>query len=84
MKALTLSVALILAMLIGCVAAQVIIPPVRAGSSPQRWEYLCGNIVFEGMSGFKKIAADAGREGWELVGVFGGSGDAYCFKRPLP
>ena len=83
---------------IGCatggVAAQLVVPPVRAGTSPTRWEYQCVTVGIEGgmTSGLSRLGA----EGWELVSVapahegreFGGGFevDAYvaCTKRPLP
>jgi hypothetical protein len=81
--------------IIGCatggVASQLVIPPVRAGTNPTRWEYLCG----ESTSNLNGHLVKPGTEGWELVSVFlsdqkryadGTTADtmAYCFKRPLP
>lgn len=89
--------------LVGCatgsVASQLVIPPIRAGTQPQRWEYLCAQSSPE----TGKLSAalnNAGSAGWELVstaaahmdneGVLGRAGglqaDSYvfCFKRALP
>jgi hypothetical protein len=68
----------------GCAAERLlVVPPARAGTNPQRWEYFCRD---EGTAGFvTKMANQAGQEGWELVAVGGGSlNDTWCFKRPLP
>ena len=89
--------------LVGCatgsVASQLVIPPIRAGTQPQRWEYLCAQSSPE----TNKLSAalnNAGGAGWELVSTVAahmdsggvgtlGSGlwtDSYtfCFKRALP
>jgi hypothetical protein len=76
---------------IGCaaggVASQMVIPPVRAGTNPTRWEYLCA----ESTSNLNGYLAKPGAEGWELVSVFSveqvnetSKRLAYCLKRPLP
>ncbi len=66
----------------GCVAAQFIVPPVRAGTTPQKWEYIClgggpGEQVNEELM---KTFNDSGAQGWEMFA----SWNANCFKRPLP
>ncbi len=68
---------------IGCAVASspLIVPPVRAGTTPQKWEYLC----FE--RHWKKVHGEAnkvGKHGWEMVGLSGTTGILACFKRPLP
>jgi hypothetical protein len=52
----------------------VLVPPARAGTTPQRWEYQCDNDV----RGFNRL----GREGWEMA-AGGGVAGTFCFKRPL-
>jgi hypothetical protein len=80
---------------IGCatggVASQVIIPPVRAGTTPTRWEHLCleadpGSLTAQ----LNKMGA----EGWELASMaphhrtVGGTTDLdtfiFCSKHALP
>ncbi|HEX3762901.1 MAG TPA: hypothetical protein VHW23_29595 [Kofleriaceae bacterium] len=84
---------------IGCatggVAAQLVVPPVRAGTAPTRWEYQCATVGVDGgmTSGLNKLGA----QGWELVSVAPAhtdhepvstnvAVDAYtlCAKRALP
>lgn len=91
--------ALALLFLLGCVsggvAAQLVVPPVRAGTSPTRWEYACVSASTYG----GRVTATAnklGAEGWELVSAAPASqakgwGDNYntdaymlCAKRALP
>ena len=81
------------AFLVGClasfVAQDIIVPPLRAESNAQRWEYDCitadydmrGNLTPE----FKGNLNEFGGQGWELVTVGNpaGNGGRYCFKRPL-
>ena len=84
--------------IVGCVtggvAAQLVVPPVRAGTSPTRWEYQCVTV------GGKRATVtptlnQLGAEGWELASltpagatsaVFGYDVDSYtlCAKRALP
>jgi hypothetical protein len=74
----------------GCAAERFIVPPARAGTNPQRWEYVCkeGND-----DRFSNVANEMGQQGWELAAAAGagwGSGMLtqhsllWCFKRPLP
>ena len=76
----------------GCAASQVanyVVPPARAGTAPQRWEYQC----LRGTEGITEMANQHGREGWELTaasgagwgtGMMTGHTMVWCFKRPLP
>lgn len=73
------------AFMLGCAASAFVVPPVRAGTNPQRWEYSClqagvlfGSISDSNMQKFQEM----GRQGWELATV-DGNGSYYCFKRPL-
>ena len=66
---------------VGCAVASspLIVPPVRAGTTPQKWEYICFDIP----SSFGEITRELnklGSQGWEVFAVFKGS----CAKRPLP
>ncbi len=77
---LVLALAFLVVFLLGCVAAQVLpVPPVRAGTNPQRWEHFCT----EASAGELNMA---GMQGWELVAV-ATQYDSHlvaCFKRALP
>jgi hypothetical protein len=83
--------------IVGCatggVAAQLVVPPARAGSTPTRWEYQC---AFEDADAARVTTTlnKLGAEGWELVGLMQApipgwhAKDAYaytvCTKRALP
>ena len=92
MKRLCLAMALTIAFLFGCITAHVapdlIAPPARAGTSPQKWEYFC--MVPDYSGGFGRVTEkgvkelnDVGRQGWELVTAYSEK-SSFCFKRPLP
>jgi hypothetical protein len=79
--------------LIGCavggISSQLVVPQVRAGTNPTRWEYHC-------VEGSEEIVAHSnkmGAQGWEMTaGAGAGSGAGigserefiWCFKRALP
>ena len=82
--------------IVGCatggVAAQLGVPPVRAGTSPTRWEYQCvgADIHVEDVT---DTLNKLGAQGWELIGMgsrgilFGGNGSVtgyMCANRALP
>jgi hypothetical protein len=74
--------------LLGCAATQVaplIVPPARAGTSPQKWEYVCMGVGPDDEWKAEK-ANELGRSGWEMSGSLAhyGGGGTWCFKRPLP
>jgi hypothetical protein len=74
------------AFLVGCVASQMtafVVPPARAGTSPQRWEYMCKQAVGEGT--VTDMANQFGTQGWEMAAVAGLSPQnaVWCFKRAL-
>jgi hypothetical protein len=76
---------LVATFLAGCLASHVasfVVPPVRAGTSPQRWEYTCIETRREYVAAMNSF----GQQGWELTtGIAPTYGDAtWCFKRPLP
>ena len=50
----------------GGVAAQLVVPPVRAGTSPTRWEYQCA-VADSDDSAVMPALNKLGAEGWELV-----------------
>jgi hypothetical protein len=77
----------------GCAASQVaaryVVPPARADTAPQRWEYACQRATED----ITPMANKFGAQGWEMVTAAGagwGEGLAanhtmvWCFKRPLP
>lgn len=78
---------------IGCatggVAAQLVVPPVRAGTAPTRWEYQC---VESDKDVLTSTLNQFGAQGWELVSIAprrtpgGAYVDRYalCSKRALP
>ena len=76
-KKIILGLSLAVTFLVGCLVGQVVIPPVRAGTNPQRWEYMCAP---------NSEANKAGAQGWELVQIEKGTSfsNNWCFKRTLP
>jgi hypothetical protein len=79
---------------IGCatggVAAQLVVPPVRAGTSPTRWEYKCVFVKAETVD-LDATLNKLGAEGWELAtmerhsnGTFIAHDYTLCTKRALP
>jgi hypothetical protein len=76
------AVMLLLGIVIGCAAERlIVVPPARAGTSPQRWEYACRDTPW-GTEAKTQMANQFGEQGWDLAGVIVGS--QWCFKRPLP
>lgn len=80
------TVALTLALLIGCAAGttatHLVSPPAGATTPAQNWKYRCENDI-------DRDRLDMlGNTGWEMVGLstFGGYPSSpnfrYCFKRP--
>ena len=73
----------------GGVAAQLVVPPVRAGTAPPRWEYQCVETENDALT---QTLNRFGAQGWELVSVAprrtpGGAFVelyALCSKRALP
>jgi hypothetical protein len=67
---------------LGCVVAHFVVPPLRAGTNPTRWEYFC---MGDEPDKFNQL----GVEGWELqAGIVYTSQimdrGVWCFKRPRP
>jgi hypothetical protein len=78
----------IVALLVGCAASQVgaplVVPSVRAGTNPPRWEYLCFNDEWL-PSELTRYLNSMGAQGWELVGgTDTGRAPRWCMKRALP
>jgi hypothetical protein len=70
---------------LGCAAERLIVPPARAGTNPQRWEYFCKTEF--GEKDVARMANELGQQGWEMtaVGVLPmGTNEDWCFRRPLP
>jgi hypothetical protein len=64
----------------GCAAERLlVVPPARAETNPQRWEYACFKYFDIGSTTEK--ANEFGAQGWEMVSA---SNVPWCFKRPLP
>jgi hypothetical protein len=76
----TVSLALV-AFVFGCVTEALVVPPVRAGTNPTRWEYKC---IDEGPGEIEAAANKLGTQGWEISSVGGTDHHRWCFKRPLP
>jgi len=74
---------------LGCVAATVakplVVPPARAGTNPQRWEYTCFNdTIYKSAESVAQKSNQLGAQGWELSTSAAGNNEAlWCFKRPL-
>ena len=83
-----------LAFTAGCVLAQVapalVVPPVRAGASPTRWEYQCIHVnAGRDQAQVQLQSNQLGAQGWEMVGGAGVGNEymqleSWCFKRALP
>lgn len=75
-----------LAFIAGCVASQLshfVVPPARAGTSVQRWEYFCvGQLGNHANDDVKAKLNALGQEGWELV-LYESNYHNLCFKRPV-
>jgi hypothetical protein len=77
--------------IVGCatggVAAQLVVPPVRAGTSPTRWEYKCAEVEdVDDRGGLTTPLDEFGDKGWELVSLLKKQWlNMYlaCAKRPL-
>ncbi len=75
--------------IVSCVAgagmSSLVVPGVRAGTSPQKWEYHCINLAHN-QSENTTEANSLGSEGWEMSGYAAGGDNKpkACFKRPLP
>jgi hypothetical protein len=80
--ALSLTVALLAGCIIGATASRLVVPPVRAGTSPQKWEYKC--FLGRSGTGVEGKANRLGRAGFELAGGGGAHYGTWCFKRRLP
>ncbi len=78
--ALSLTVALLAGCIIGATASRLVVPPVRAGTSPPKWEYKCFKDI--DLEDIERKANKLGRAGFEMTGT--SYGFKYCFKRRLP
>ena len=77
------SAAMLVIFLAGTAAASFVVPAIRAGTTPQKYEYLCVNMHPTTISSDqgKQRFAELGQQGWELATV--DTVQNYCFKRPL-
>ena len=96
MKRFGMGTLLLVVFLVGCATAVVtqsfIVPPIRANTNPQKWEYKCidwkKDTPFHLSSKLNKF----GKEGWEIamtheVGDYSLKASytaGVCFKRPRP
>ena len=81
-------VLLVVVFLLGCFASHVArtnfdVPPARAQTSPQRWEYVCAEV--DGEPAERAVALNQyGAQGWEVASETPNFYTSYfCFKRPL-
>jgi hypothetical protein len=85
-----ISIVFVIGCATGGVAAQLVVPPVRAGTAPTRWEYHCVRAEFTADGEMTEKLDKLGAEGWELVSMapagtsFGTFNYTLCAKRPLP
>ena len=85
-----IAIYVVAAFVIGCVASQavmpLVVPPIRAGTNPQKWEYSC--FSERDVDEVTKKSNEMGAQGWELASSMGAASApmvaAWCFKRPLP
>jgi hypothetical protein len=86
MKKMFVISAFLLGLAVGCVTATVsqnlVIPPVRAGTNPVRWEYICNEINSPSLASINSALNEAGLEGWEFFDQLGNH-NLLCYKRPL-
>jgi len=75
-------VGFVIAFVIGCASAPLVVPAISAQPAPpgvQRWEYSC----YRDASGLNMEQMNQyGAQGWELVGPRD-QGAELCFKRPM-
>lgn len=78
-------VLVLLGIVVGCAAERVLsVPPARAGTSPQKWEYACREAFNMNENDENKLANQFGQQGWELAAVGAANASVWCFKRPVP
>lgn len=82
-RKISIGLGFVVAFLVGCVVREVVVPPVRAGTNPTRWEYECttGREITERQTDLFNVY---GSRGWELVGAGNWNHIVWCFKRPAP
>ncbi|HMF40231.1 MAG TPA: hypothetical protein VKQ32_06035 [Polyangia bacterium] len=84
-RAMALGIVFVIGCAVGGVSSQFIVPPVRAGTNPTRWEYYC----LEDTEKLVERSDKLGAQGWEMTAAsaVAAHNDPYfvwCFKRPLP
>ena len=81
--ALSITVALLAGCIIGATASRLVVPPVRAGTNPAKWEYKCFDD--NEPDDVEAKAIKLGAAGFEMATAAGrGSEMIWCFKRRLP
>lgn len=82
---LSIAVALLAGCIIGATASRLVVPPVRAGTNPPKWEYKCFSENRSAHIAWK--ANRLGAVGFEMVagaGLSHNQDPRWCFKRRLP
>jgi len=90
MRGFALGLSLSIAFILGCVAAPLVVPPLRAQNEPPpaavaRWEYQCLPVSMATLEAIERAQVQfnrLGAQGWELV-VADSQSVLACFKRPL-
>jgi hypothetical protein len=86
MRAVILGAVFLIGCAVGGAASQLVVPPVRAGTNPTRWEY----FVLQDPEKILSQSNQLGAKGWEMVGMTGirhatdQTEWVWFFKRPLP
>ena len=85
MRATLVGLVFVIGCAVGGAASHFVVPPVRAGTSPTRWEYTC----LEDPRTILKKSNELGAQGWEMAtgaasGANWGAEWVWCFKRALP
>jgi len=62
-RAMALGIVFVIGCAVGGISSQLVVPPVRAGTNPTRWEYYC----IEGMEKLVERSDKLGAQGWEMT-----------------
>ena len=88
-RAAVVGVVFVIGCAVGGAASHFVVPPVRAGTNPTRWEYACLQKPSTNPSNILTQSNQLGTQGWEMV-TAAAAGEGFhaewvwCFKRALP